>query len=395
VDASDEVTDTRRRFRSSLSIGLTAAVALRGGNDLRVHASDRATWSYRLLHARAGMQRAELERYTRPFLERYMKDRFGGQAQWSQWYTELDHTIEGLLANGPDQLGDVLLALDVTIPAEALLAWMRPQANLVAASKEVSRAIQRALKSIIPFHFFSEPRNLFQNPSAAALFVWAGLPPTTSARIDGSTLTLEAGNSVYWDHVDRKLRRALSGHPAVSATLGEQFLPIRLHLREMGLDNQAGFFTAAEVPDWIAAATSDTGDQFLRQLCLFEALVVEKAVDALESMQAFVTLQATSPSKAIDCLADFGAEITMAFNKLAGDTVYATAPLHTVTQGVFLDASRALATLGSSSASGMLTLTVLQPSGQRAFKMDDFITGETPGSDDVLLEQRLVSRVPG
>ncbi len=391
VDASDVVTDTRRRYRSSLSIGLTSAVALRVGNDLRVHQADRATWSYRLLHARAGMQRSELEMYTRPFLEKYMKDRFGDQAQWSQWYTELDQTVDSLLANGADQFGDALLSMEVTLPAEAVLAWMRPQPILLAASKNVSRAIQRALRSVIPFYFFKDARNLFQNASAAALFVWAAIPPTTSARLDGSTLTLDAEKSVYWDHVDRRLRRAMSRRQIVSATLGEKFLPIRLHLQELGLDKQASFFTAGEVPDWIAAATSDNGDRFLSHLCLFEALVIEKAVDALEGMQDFVSLQGTAPSKAIDRLADFGADITMAFNKLSGDTVYATAPLHTVTQGIFLEASRALATLGGAAESGMLTLTVLKPSDQRTFKIEEFITGRTPEPDEILLEQRLVS----
>ena len=72
LDASDVVTDTRRRYRSSLVVGLSSAVAAGGGGDLRVHRTDRASWSYQLLHARAGMQRGELEMYTRPFLERYM-----------------------------------------------------------------------------------------------------------------------------------------------------------------------------------------------------------------------------------------------------------------------------------------------------------------------------------
>jgi hypothetical protein len=162
-------------------------------------------------------------------------------------------------------------------------------------------------------------------------------------------------------------------------------------LLELGLHNQASFFTAKEVPDWIAAAALDTGDIFLLHLCQFEALVVEKAVDALENMQAFVSLKSTSPSKAIDRLAEFAADITMAFNKLGGETVFAKAPVRTVTQGIFLDASRALAEIPSAGVSGMLTLTVLKPAADRTFKIDDFLAGKTPPSDEVLLEQRLVS----
>ncbi|MEQ1912955.1 MAG: hypothetical protein ABMA15_29335, partial [Vicinamibacterales bacterium] len=396
ADAKDVVSDTRRRYRSSLTMGLTTAVTVGSGTDLRIHGQDRATWSYQLLHARAAMQRGELEMYTRPFLEQYMKDRFGAQERWSQWYAEFDQTVDGLLSNGPDQFGDTLLSIEATIPAAALFAWMHPQPNMPAASKAVSRAIQSALKAIIPFYHLQDPTRLAQNPSAAALLVWAAIPPTTSARIDRSRLILDDGKSAYWDHQDRNLRRALARRPIVAATLGQQFVPIRLRLQELGLGREAAFFTANEVPDWISAATSDTGDQFLLHLCQFEALVVQKALDALKNMQAFVALKDKTPSKAIDRLADFGADITETFNKLASQTVFAQAPVRVVTQGVFLDASRALAAMSGTvsapmTASGMLTVTVLKPESDRKFQIAQFLSGETPDADDVLVEQRLVS----
>ena len=175
----------------------------------------------------------------------------------------------------------------------------------------------------------------------------------------------------------------------VPARLGQQFASIRARLLEVRRQSQADFFTAEEVPDWIAAAVSDVGDRFLLHLCQFEAQVIAKAVNALENMQAFVALREKSPSKAIDRLADFGADITMAFNGL--DTVFAKAPLRTVTQGVFLDASRALALLPPGGETGMLTLSVLKPEGQRTFELADFLAGDTPKAEDVLLQQRLVS----
>jgi hypothetical protein len=76
---------------------------------------------------------------------------------------------------------------------------------------------------------------------------------------------------------------------------------------------------------------------------------------------------------------------------LSGTSRLCSPLIQTVTQGIFLDASRALASLGSASESGMLTLTVLHPSGTRTFKIEDFITGKTPAPEDILLEQRLVS----
>jgi hypothetical protein len=217
------------------------------------------------------------------------------------------------------------------------------------------------------------------------------MPPTTSARIDGPKLMLEGGKSTFWDHHNPDLRRALAHHPRVGATLADRFSSIRERLQERGLGERSGFFEASEVPDWIRLATSDTGDTFLLHLCQFEALVVEKAVEALEHMQAFLALQQKEPSRAVDRLAEFGADITLAFNKLSVDTVFAKAPLHTVTQGIFLDASRALSPVASQTRRGMLTLTVLKPAGTRTFKIEDFLAGKTPAPEEVLLEQRLVS----
>ena len=396
MDATDTVTDTRRRYRSSLSLGLTSAAVIGSGNDLRVHGRSRATWSYQLLHARAGMQRSELEMYSRPFLEQFLSDRFGNPERWGQWYTELDRTVDALLANGPDQFGDTLLALEATIPAEALFAWMHPQPDVQAAAKAMSKAIQGALKSIIPFYHLQDPDRLTQNPSIAALLVWAAMPPVTSARVDGHRLVLDEGRGVYWDHQDPSLRRVLNSRRLVSARLADVFTPIRLRLQELGRGRQAAFFRGDEVPDWIAAANSNSGEPFFMHLCQFESAVVVKAAEALSSMQAFESLKAKAPSQAIDRLADFGADITQTFNKLASHTVYADAPVRVVTQSVFLDASRALAATSDGvsvpiTPSGMLTLTVLKPQPERTFGLDSFLAGESPAAIDVLLEQRLVS----
>ena len=91
-----------------------------------------------------------------------------------------------------------------------------------------------------------------------------------------------------------------------------------------------------------------------------------------------------------------GADITQTFNKLASQTVFAQAPVRVVTQGVFLDASRALAAMSGTvsapmTASGMLTVTVLKPEADRKFSIAQFLSGETPAAEDILVEQRLVS----
>lgn len=176
----------------------------------------------------------------------------------------------------------------------------------------------------------------------------------------------------------------------VRVRLAQQFVAIRQRLLDLNRHDQAGFFDGQWVSRWIDDANSDLGDQFLQHLCRFEALVIEKAVSAFENMQAFANANDRSPSTAIDRLAEFGADITTAFNQLAGQTVFSPPPLPAITQGVFLDATRAIATT-SAVPTAMLTLNVLKPPAGRQFHIDSFVNGDIPGADDIAVEQRLVS----
>ena len=66
------------------------------------------------------MRRAELEAITRPFINQYMAAQFADGTSLGTWYAELDRTVEGILANGPDEFGDVLATMEVTMPGETL-----------------------------------------------------------------------------------------------------------------------------------------------------------------------------------------------------------------------------------------------------------------------------------
>ncbi len=397
ADATDIVRNSRNRYQSSLSMTLSAAVSA-GGNggtfpELRIHSRDSATWSYQLLHARAGMHREELEYYTRPFILQYMRDQFAGGTNLSTWYSQFDRTVENLLRNGEEEFGDVLASFEVSIPGSALTAWLSPQDDVNAAAKRVSLAIQRGLKRIVPFYYFQDTKELSLNPSAAALLVWSAMRPSTSVRLDGSRIVFDDGKSVMWDHPDRTLRRAMAGSRGTVESLRAEFPGIRLRLEEAGLDRNAREFDDDQASVWVAQALTSTGDIFLSSLCFFEARVVEKAAEALREIQQFQASADKSPSKAIERLAEFGADITRAFNKLSGDTVFGKAPLRSLGQLVFLEASHALAGGLEAQPRAMLTLTVLKDASERKFKLESFVAGEIPEAGDIAVAQRLVSAV--
>ena len=181
----EDVVVVRNRFRSSLSVSIAAVVpaAKSAMPDLRVHSTDGSTWSYTLRHGRDGMRRAELEAVTRPFIAQYMADQFTDGTSLGTWYAELDRTVEGILANGPDEFGDVLATMEVTMPGETLGAWMLPVADVTQASKRVSKAIQAALKRVLPFYYLTDVSRLHALSPSAALLGWASIRPSNDVTV--------------------------------------------------------------------------------------------------------------------------------------------------------------------------------------------------------------------
>jgi hypothetical protein len=114
-------------------------------------------------------------------------------------------------------------------------------------------------------------------------------------------------------------------------------------------------------------------------------------VEAVADIQGFLASSATSPSKAVARLAEFAADITTSFNKLAGDSVFAGVSFRAVSQIVFAEASRALDPGLPARPRAMLALAVLRPDPARTFRIADFLDGAIPPDRDVVLAQHLVS----
>jgi hypothetical protein len=388
-----DVVAVRRKFQSSLSVSLRAAVPVDGSplRDLRVHGTDQATWSYQLLHGKNGMRREELEAYTRPFIERYMPDHFVEGTTLSAWYNEVDRTVEEVLANGPEEFGDVCASFEVTLPGDVLGAWMRPHDDVTSASRAMSKAIQAALKDVVRFYYLADIERLRDLAPSAALLAWAAIPPSGDVRTSGGRITLDAGKRVFWNHVDPDLRRVMLHHPAAAASLLAMLPTLRLRLEEAGLHRHVQFYRDGEVPTILATAASGPGDILVRGLLTFEAIVVEKAADAFADIQKFLRAARSTPTTAVDRLADFAADITTAFNKLAGNTVFGGVSLRAVSQTVFAEASRALDPGLVAAPRAMLVLHVLRPASSRTFTIADFLAGKVPPDEEVVLAQHLVS----
>ena len=382
----------RNRFRSSLSVSI-AAVVPAGQTalpDLRVHSTGGSTWSYTLRHGRDHMRRAELEAVTRPFIAQYMASQFNGGTSIETWYSELHRTVEGILANGPDEFGDVLATMEVTMPGETLGAWMLPAADVTQASQRVSKAIQAALKRVLPFYYLTDVSRLHTMSSSAALLGWASIRPSTEVTIENNRLVFDTGRQVFWDHRDGDLRRQMVLNSIARQNLLMRLAPLRRRLEDAGMHRDVEFYEDSQVNSLLSTAAG-SGDELLRGLLTFESAVAITAAEAVADIQGFLSAASSSPSKAIARLAEFAAGITTSFNKLAGDSVFADVSFRAVSQIVFAEASRALDPGLLAPPRAMLALAVLRPDPGRTFRVADFLDGGIPPDGDVALAQHLVS----
>ncbi len=384
----------RNKFVSSLSVTVAMVVAAAGSAssfpDLRIHSTDGNTWSYRLLYARPNLKREELEAITRPFIIRYMADKFAQGTNLSSWYNQLETTSEVILHNGPEVYGDTCASFEVTLPGTTLGAWTQKLNNVLAGAKQVSIAIQTALKQNLLFFYLSDISKLGTLGSSGPLLTWASIPPAVS--FNGTTFSPSSGKDVFWDHVDHTLRARAATHPETAANLRILLPTLRLRLEEAGLHDIVQFYRDNQVGPIQATATNSSGDNLLEGLLLFESSVAFEANSAIKDIQSFLVAASTSPSQAVDRLAQFAADIVTAFNKLIGQNVFADlASFRAVAQVVFAEASRALGAGVPAQPRAMLTLDILNSAPTRTLQLSSFLSGDVPASGDIAVAQCLVS----
>ena len=221
VTAEDLVSTTsllprKKTFRDSrLTIGafLPMDVATR---QLRVHSTDAMTYTYSFDQARTNMKRGDLQFQIKPLVTRFFPDAFPEGTSFDTWITDLDKTIDTIEHNGSDNFGNTLLTLDLTLPSRVPAAWLSAPAEPGARPyMRMSRNIQGALKALIPPDFFQDRRQYDgANAKAAALMVYAAIPPSTSISLDGGRAALSRDADVYWDIAEPTAARRDDGASA-------------------------------------------------------------------------------------------------------------------------------------------------------------------------------------
>ncbi len=405
VNAADVRRD-ENKWRSSLMIA--GGITVGAGTGIRAFREEQAAawmnWSYSLRQAIPRMRLFHLEERVRALIPWYFPRTFGGvPAQWTaslaEWLKDLDRQSEAVLNHGTGDLGNALLSLEVSLPGLAAAAWLKAPVKsrsraLRRPYMEMSRAIQRVMRRLIPYCYFVEPDRYVaaRLPIAANVLLYQCLPVTTSIRTSGTTLRLNTDNDFYWDYRDPKQRRAMVYCAVTRRTLrGELERVHRLLEDNPPLRRWAGVYTPRALEEIPAKACPASSRGFLTtSLLRSEAIVIEEARKAGYAIAAFRDNAAGDPERALEALARFGRKITATFNKKLNG-LFGGEISRTLGSLVFLEAARALdPALAATHPSAILELTLLKESAPRTWR-GDFFKGQETDPEHIALRQTIVS----
>jgi len=382
LKASDKV--IKNRLQSQLAVA--ASLPMRIGDGVRQHGPAATDWSYQFVQIAPRVRRPELERQIAPMVLEYFPNHFpGGPASLSTFLTDFDRAVEDVLGHPTDEFGDLLLSLEVSLPGSALSAWFqsRTKEQVKLAARQISIRAQRSLQRLIPFYYLRDLDKLHQNLETSPLLVFAALPTLNEFQIDGDRMI--PGDGPIWDVIDPAKRAFMVSRAATVSTLGTFLAEHRARLIAAGRLPQANFFRPEEVGDFLSGVSNHSN---FVNLLILASKIAHGAEDALKDLIGFEAEAATRPSKAIERLAEFGAEVVSTFNRDLS-SVYGGDLLRPLGSMIFLEAAAALdPSIANARPNALLAMTVLKD--QREFKMEDFLQNKRPKASDIAIQQRLV-----
>ncbi len=318
------------RWASRLSVTLDMA---RGRlADIRRHGREATgTIDYQFVQAVPDMRTEQLQRQLRPLADLYFPHQFAGPAELdmpslSEWAVDLDKLFDRIPGegNGTGTLGNTLLSLRVSVPGEVLVSWLdAPEDSKDVIYMEMSRRVQQTMRRFIPYIYFQDVRRYADLVPAAVVLAYASLPVSTSIQVDhltGQVTALNTNRDVYWDwmdHSDIGERQAMLRHPGTVERLrGSMQHVAEILASTPSLRNTTRFYVPGKIQVGRLLSTVDDihhGRVLFDSLLYSEARLIRSAVSAGAQIGRFGAQSAT-PERAIEPLAEFGADITETFN---------------------------------------------------------------------------------
>jgi len=243
---------------------------------------------------------------------------------------------------------------------------------------------------LVPFYYFSDLDRYKTLDPAAALLAYSSLPLLNDVRVNESgKLKAVTNGDIIWDIEDTNLLAAIIEDPRTTKGLLTVLKRISPLLKATGRDPK-GFYAPGELARnrILGTVLQGQGRTLLMGLLRGESNIMKKAVEAGQAIANFRVAQ-DEPEKAIEFLAQFGANLTEAFNKEAGDFVFEGALLRPLSTMVFVAATTVFDPGIVAKTKAMLTVSAL--ANASPFTQAQFLQGEEPSSNDVLVEDRVTA----
>ena len=373
---------------SSLSIGLKVPGVKR-------YSALSASYAYAFRQYLPTVPASRLITELQPFVSAYFADTFKTKGV-DVWIAGLENDIRAKVPSfNPISFGNALISLDVAVAENAVTAWFSaPRTNQTApAYLDLSLALQRSFKRLLPFQFFQDLHRYSDLRSSASLLVYSCIPASNDMMLDGNGhLVANSKGGLIWNYTDQKLREAmvLESKPMILNRL-KSIGPI---LQAANLDPQKFYEPIQINVDRICNEVLDTSPQSigfadLDSLFFSEREVINGARDAAFSLAQF--LGTPDPAAALKLMTNFGGKLAEAFDSHL-DFIYQDKlgfrPLGAL---VFLEAAQSFATSNGPipPPSAMLGLASLKDGSK--FTPSQFLQGDVPGPDDTLVSEHLPS----
>ena len=385
---ADDLVTARGKFSSRLSVHGHFVRESR----VRVFDDRSMTHDYVFRQAVPNMRRRALEAQLETYAEAYFPDLFGdGDASLATWVSDLDRTVDAVLANGPDNFGTTLLSLELSAPSRLVGAWaLAPPDENANEYFAMSHAIQAQLRSLIPLCHFGDLAAYRDRIPSAALLVYAAMPPAHGITVENRRIVdFDDRRDVYWDIDQGGNIEALARHSLTVAALRVRLAAVHRTLTDAGgMRDVAADYHPNRIDRILAnALTTAVGREDLRNLLMVERMVVREARRAGIKIAAF--LRAEDSRQARLALADYGARVTDAFNSTIGG-LFSAGQLRPLGTLVFLEAARSFAPeLAGGRPNAMLELTILKE--RATADLSSFIESGEVAEADIVRRERFVA----
>lgn len=368
VEALDEA-GREGRWRSRLSLaGRLVVPGARAFGPPESASALRLAYSFRL--ALDAARAVDLEPTLAPLLEAYFPPRDGAPPS-----SPGDWALALAASGAPDELGRLALTLDVALPPAIADAWLdAPEDERDPRYLLLSRAVQRALRRVIPACYFQDPARYAaaERDGAAQIVAWSCLPVSTAIALDGPRLErVDLDDDVFWDAASPEQRRAMLSSAATRAALRQRLAAIRARLEARpDLRGFASDWADARLDEVLErAAAARPVDLLTQSLLLPEAQAIRGARAAGVGLARARAAAALDPETALAELARFGAKLTSAFHDaLAVPFAGQGANLRSLAALVFFEGARAFGAMGAGTPLARLEVTRLRADAPAGWK---------------------------